>query len=218
MRLCIALLTILSTTAFADVFELNPRRHAEKIDEDLRMGKLNDRTLEAIEGALTYGTALLRDKGFDADADRIMQEWFYREKAFILMPNKNMGDHDPVQWLFDTWKFFDDTLGRELCMMGHIDDLWIFAMSIKVVVQCQDNVDEVEYARHFVGGEVTSVKLFKGGFAGSLTYWTALVACSGFVGYPWSMLCSPIAQLAEGAMDRWIAPPLSPKVWELACK
>lgn len=219
MQYLVLVLVFLSTTLKADDSQrLNPRRHAEKIDEDLRMGKLNDRTLEAIETALSTGTGLLRERGLDAKADEIMADWFYREKAFILEPTKDMGDHDPIDWLYRTWKFFDDVLGRELCVASHLDDLWVFAYSIKVVVQCLDQPDETEYARHFVGGDPNAIKLFKGGFAGSLTYWTAIAACSAFVGYPWSMLCSPVAQLSELAMDRWIAPPLSPRVRSLACR
>lgn len=214
----IFILLLLPLRSLAATEDLSPSKHAERIESDFRVGKMNDRTLEAIEAALTYGAGMLREKGHDKEAEQIMSDWFYREKAFILEPGKQMGDHSPIDWLFNVWAIMDTLLGREIMIQAHLDDLWIFAYSIKPCITCQDNIDKPEYALHFVGGPVNSVKLFEGGFAGSVTYWTALIACSAGVSYPWALLCSPVAQLAEWAMERFIAPPLSPRIWGLVCE
>lgn len=217
MKLFALFLCLVSFSAPAK--DLNPRDYAEQVEKDLEAGKLNEMTLNAIEAALHVAAAELRDLGHNAYAEEILSDWYYREKGFILsgLSSKEMGDHDPVEWLFSVWKKLDKLIGTEAMVFMHLDDLWIFATSLKVVIRCQDHVDKDEYARHFVGYETNAVKLFKGGFAGALTYWVAMLACSAAASQPWSVLCSPVASLAEAAVWLWVAPPLSPKVWKQVC-
>jgi hypothetical protein len=189
---------------------INPQSTAEGVSEMLG-GSLEDRqerTLTALDVLVRSAAVALRDVGRDAKADEVMSDWLYRQRGFLLdeLNAKDLGDHEPIEWLYDLWFTLNELLGEGTMRMMHLDDLYIFAYAIPVVFWCLDAVDELEYALHFVP------------FSGAVTYWAAMAACQAAAfGTAWTLICSPVASVAELAMIELIAPGLSPRVWELAC-
>lgn len=164
----------------------------------------------AVERAIRASRMFLTKRGLKKDGDRIWKEWEERRWFFMQLDSeltgKDIGDHEPIKWLYDTWAFLNKMLGEQTMKYTHLDDLWIFAYSIPVVFTCLDQVDAPEYAAHFIP------------FAGSLTYWSAMIACTIGAPAPWSMLCSPLGELCEYAMVTFIAPKITDKVWKLSCE
>ena len=202
MRLIIVFLCLFSFTATAQT----PRLEAFKLGKAIERGELKEKSIEAIGNAIAFGANELKKRGFHEDAERITSEWKGLYKPLLGLSILDIGDHNPIKWLYDVWYKLDDVLGTEIMVMAHLDDIWIFAYSIKVVWQCQDNVSELEYKLHFVP------------FLGSVTFWTVLIICDIGVPVPWSLLCSPAAMLAEAICREYVAPPLSPKMWTRVCK
>jgi len=132
-----------------------------------------------------------------------MQDWFYNQKSFILA--KDLGDHAPIKWLLDVYDTFVRLLGPQITKNAHLDSFYVWAYSIPVVFKCIDQVDTVEYSKHFIP------------FASHTAYWGALITCSVMTPVPWSLLCTPLAILCEISMHDFIAPALSPKMYEKAC-
>lgn len=196
------------------------KQQAEQFRSDVEAGKMLDRAMTAIETALIVGSDKLRENGYDNEAEMIMSDWFDRE-AFntrYLLTTKTIGDHAPIQWLYDVWEKMDELLGSKLMMYMHTDDLHVFSLATKPCVMCQDNISEADYYLHFVGDDPSPKVDQRSGFAGSTAYWISMAACSASMSAPWSMLCSPVAGLVERAVYEWVAPPLSPKAWKLVCK
>ncbi len=177
----------------------------DRLEKVFLTGKFTDDATKALDGMIAEGTDRLRAKGHNAEADKIGQDWAYRYHDFLVQ-SYDVGDHAAIQWLYDVWHTLDSILGTNVMKMTHLDDLWEFAYTIPVVFNCLDHVDSPEYQKHFVM------------FAGATSYWVAMGVCAGALfGTPYAIICSPVGDVCEKVMDRWIAPKISPKVWDKVC-
>ena len=205
---------VLSSLAFAD---FNPRtfrqEHNQKLKEDIENGKLKERALEATENALRFGAAELRKRGMDNEADRIMQDWIYNQKAFMLdyFSLKAITDHEPIQWLYDTWKLLDDALGTQFMVMSHLDDLFYWAYGFRTTFFCFDQPNLIQYMECYV-------PVIEG-----IVYWSAYISCevacmASGAGAALSLICSPLAVVCEDVTTMFISPKLGPIVYKKVCE
>jgi hypothetical protein len=187
---------------------INPRDHAYTIKADINNGQLKKRTIEALDNMIRTGSDELRKKHHDNDADRIMQDWLYNQRAFILdrIDGKDLGDHKRIEWLYQVWFKIDSTLGHTLTIMLHLDDIYDFSYAIPVVFSCVDNVDSPEFLKHYTP------------FLGGLGYWTAYITCMVMAEIPVSFICSPLAVIVEDICRIIVAPATNDFVWGKSCQ
>lgn len=186
-----------------------PLEESDRLEEVFLTGKFADDTTKGLDTLFQEATDQLRKKGYNNEADQISSDWAYRYRDFLLQPNtlKDIGDHQPIQWLYDTWKQLDTLLGHTFMVMSHLDDLYEFAYTIPVVFRCEDNVDAVEYSKHFTV------------FSGAVAYWVSMATCAAALfGSPYALICSPVGDVCEWIVKNRIAPRISNRVWEKVCQ
>lgn len=148
----------------------------------------------------------------------------------------DMGDHKPLsEKLALFYMLLEAKLGHELCVMLHLTDINVINFTIPVVfhpqkteVWCQETLAmnpndncEDEYRRHTAGTlwqktPDQNAKLpLHDGTLGVVSYWVVFGACEvATYGAGWFIICSPLGDVVEIAMERYVAPPLSDKIFE----
>lgn len=156
---------------------------------------------QTVNNMVVEGTNQLYAHGYKDVADRYIHE-FESFKSQIAN-SYDLGDHEPwSQWLV---KFYADLvkyLGQDLVNFLHLDDINIINFALPVVWHPK-LYDIDEYRKHFVP------------LAGSLTYWSAYIACS-VITYGQGaifLICTPIGTVCEKVMVIHIAPGLSDRIW-----
>ncbi len=168
------------------------------------------RTDRALGALFTVADRLLRREGHRAEADRLAAEWstraHYVERAYLA---EGMGDHAPYsKWLEDQYFLLLTLLGPELMEAWHLDDIGVFNWGIVVTLHLEqlgdDPIDLPEY------------KLHAHPFLGVVSYWSVNLGCAiGTWGLGWiSMVCTPVAMIAEFTMVEYVAPRFSTAMYE----
>lgn len=181
--------------------------------KSVEAGRLLDETLGRIVDRVV---AVYEARGDRQTASRIEAE--YRIKFLNFYENaaiKEMGDHEYLsEWLHTVHDKIHNELGDQLCKFLHTHDLFIINFGVPVI-RAPESFDLPEYTDHFAGHMDGPYYFIHHGVAGVVTYWTVNAVCSaGTAGMGAAVFaCSPIASLAEFAMDKHISPKLALKVW-----
>lgn len=181
---------------------------ANRLEQSFRDGKSRQEVNRAIGQAILAAGVELTKRGEKAKADKMTTEWNQVYQGFLLDDRlKDVGDHDPVVWLYDVWFMLNGVMGEQAMKSTHLDDIWEFSMTIRVVFKCEDMVDEVEYQKHFVM------------LSGATAYWVTFAVCSGATyGTATALACGPAGTACEYIVDKTIAPRLAPFGWKIVCK
>jgi hypothetical protein len=163
---------------------------------------------KATDNLIRTSIGELRKRGHEALASSIEMDWVSRYHGFVFRfnPGRDVGDHEAIAWLLKIHNDIESILGEKICKALRIHDLWTIAYTVPVVFSCVDKVDLLEYAKHFIP------------LSGIAAYWVSYGVCVGAtMGTGVVFSCGLIGMGVEGLVVRFIAPPLSPKVWKLSC-
>ena len=187
-----------------------------EIRRDLRtLDGVARRTDAAIANMVRAAALTLGENGHEDAAWQIETEYqdsFENFLEFMVSRNtKDLGDHAPLsEWLDEWYQRLEDLLGPEVMRLTHLDDIWVVNFAVPVVFDPRrekgiwdDPEPQEEYSEHFIP------------LAGVVAYWGAWISCTvatlstGAVTY----ICAPIASGVEYIMVRYVAPPLSDRVY-----
>lgn len=192
-----------------DVAEVSTRteRMAREFDIEVRDGRLKQRTNIALNALVRFAAFKLRAKGHKVEAKKLVDEWESTWDGYIYRVGRDLGDHRPLsQWLSDKYDMLELILGTKVMEFTRLVDIKIINFAIPVVFSCVDNVDEVEFGKHFVP------------FSGVVVYWTSFFACVGGTWGTGFLFCSPISFGCELLTKNMLAPALNPTVWKWSCQ
>lgn len=182
---------------------------------------------QALSHLIVAASWALERRGYHAEAVQMRSEYQERyqrgihEYALGIVP-VDIGDHAPLsQWLETQYQKLAKLLGPTLMRALKLEDIRILNYSIPVVFHPNgykgDKWDMLDYRDHFAG---TRTKLFyplteHDGFAGVVSYWVVWAVCTGAT---WGMgaipfICSPIAELSDFAIEKWVAPKMSDAIF-----
>jgi len=170
--------------------------------DDFVQQRFAERTERALNALIETGASVLKDKGFEEDANQMRAEWFLLTRRGVGL--FDLGDHAPLnQWLAKTYAKLESKLGAKVMTFFRLDDIKIFNYAIPVVFSPSKwSMDE--YRLHFVP------------FSSAVAYWISRLSCS-LITTGWiNWLCGTIAELPRYAVGKWIAPGLSDKIHKMA--
>lgn len=189
-------------------------RIAREIYEDkmVVLARKTDRSLAAI---IDIGTRNLRLRGYKKEATEL-QSGYYKLTHFVektvLKGVRDIGDFEPLsKYLAVAYEVLEYKLGYQICYTLRLTDIKSLNYAIPVVFHpCKFGLSEFEL--HFVH----DIKYR--GLLPVVSYWTTVITCSiATFGAGYFFVCSPLAMGVEFAMDRWVAPALAPKIYNLVC-
>src|SRR3972149_2026155 len=124
---------------------------AEAYGQEIREGRMRERSNMALNAIVRFAAFKLKAKGHKAKANQLIKEWEGKWSGYIMHVGRDLGDHRPLsQWLAEKYAMLELILGADLCHMLRLDDLKIINYAIPVVFSCVDNVNEVEFGKHFI--------------------------------------------------------------------
>lgn len=179
---------------------------SEGFSEEVQQGRMRERTNGALNAMIRFAAFKLKTKGHKKEAALLVNEWETRWNGYLMRVGRDIGDHRPLsQWLAEKYDMLELILGVDICHMLRLDDLKTVNYGIPVVFSCVDNVDVVEFEKHFVP------------FSGVVIYWTSFFTCVGGTWGTGFLFCSPISWGCEFVTEKWIAPKLNETVWGWSC-
>lgn len=180
---------------------------ANQFIDDVQRGQLRQRTSIALNAMVRYAAFRLRLSGHKDESAKLIAEWESGWDTYLLRASaRDLGDHAPLSvWLSEKYAMLEFVLGVDICHFFRLDDIKTLNYAIPVVFSCIDNVDVVEYGRHFIP------------FSGTVVYWASFFACVGGTWGTGFLFCSPISVGAEFITKNWAAPALNEPAWDLAC-
>ncbi len=209
---------------------------AESVTYRLRQGDVHGLAADAFSNIFRYAAAELRERGFNHDADRMLDQWEGSYEYYVAGLLGDVGDHDPFSdWLALTYAILTADLGDKFLESSHIKDVWVLNFTLKIVFDphqeskwCLDQLVsypgdtcEAEYRRHFAGTKYAGPDPYATddylhhGFSGVVGYWLVWGACEGATyGTGWILICTPAGTLAEVLIEKLVAPKASDKFWE----
>lgn len=182
---------------------------AARFERAIRNGRFEERTTRAIDRLVKQAAHELWIRGHRELSVEIEEGWRENQNfVYELRDWRGLGDHPGVVWMLEAHEKIEGVLGLTLCRLLRLHDLWRLGTTIKVVFQCVDAVDTMEYQLHFVE------------FAGVVSYWVSWAICCGAT---WGagaigLICSPISLGCEFIVMKAIAPRISDRFWKLACQ
>jgi hypothetical protein len=164
----------------------------------------------AIEVLLTSAIDRLQKEGHSDLAHQVAAEW-----AQVASLNAaqfgtlDLGDHEPLnRWLARTYDKIESKLGKRIMHLLRYDDLKVFNFGIPVVFNPNgkggNTWNMTEYGKHFVP------------FSGAVTYWTVNGACRVVASGLWSYACGMVSEGPRYAVEKWVAPLISNRVYRVA--
>lgn len=217
-------IALLLSTALASparaAFDYHPALKSFQADleseDKLKMAQDGDR---ALAGLIKMAVRELNRQGYPEKAAEVQSEYAeYANYLYITVMQEqqgllgDIGDHNPLSaWLTKLYNDLESILGFEVCHFLHLDDINTMNYVIPVVFHLKvlggDQIGEPEYALHFVP------------FSGITAYWTIWAICEvGTSGTAWVLVCMPAGTGAEIITERFIAPPLAPKIYPVFWK
>lgn len=161
---------------------------------------------DMVNDMVVKGINTLYDKGFKADADRLLHEYDFTVKGKIV-DSWDLGDHEPwSQWLVKFYAELVRLLGQDLVNYLRLDDINEVNYAVPVVFHPKDpRWDMIEYRKHFVP------------LAGAIGYWVPYISCEAITyGSGWILICMPIGDICEKVVVNYIAPDLSDRIYKKA--
>ena len=188
-----------------------------------RLDTLATKTDESLNRMVKLASWVLKRKGYNTEAEQLQTQYaeLYSHAVFNYAMDiypVDLGDHAPLsQWLADWYNKLEAKLSPEIMRYTKLEDIKILNYSIPVVFHPKgyngDSWDMVEYRNHFAG---TRTKFFypmseHDGIIGVIGYWSVWAVC---VGATWgagaiTFICSPIAEVSDFAIEKYVAPPVS---------
>lgn len=209
----------------------------QSVASRLAAGDTTNLAAESFDAMFATAERMLRERGHQAEAAQLDAEWTHEYRAkFTLLTDA--GDHKPVsEWIEQWYQKLYDILGDKLMEMSHLKDIWVLNYTIPVVFHASsaspwcaedlqkhpDDTCKREYARHFVGTKYPRVVdsdaniVTHHGFSGVVTYWLVWAGCEAATyGTGWFVVCTPAGDLAEYAIEKWVAPKVSDDLYDRA--
>jgi len=190
------------------------------------LGTFAIKTDESIARMVKLAVWTLNRKGYHNEARELSEQYenLYTHAVYYYAMDihpVDLGDHAPLsQWLADWYVKLESMLSPLIMRLTKLEHIKIINYSIPVVFSPNgkngDTWDMLEYRRHFAG---TRTKLLyplteHDGLAGVVAYWTTWGVCMGAsFGTLWVFVCSPIGELSDFAIGKWVAPPISDLVY-----
>lgn len=173
--------------------------------KEVQEGRFAERTNLALNAIVRFAAFQLTLKGHKDEADKLIAEWESGFDGYLL--RRDLGDHAPLSmWLAEKYAMIEFILGTEVCHFLRLDDIKTINYGIPVVFKCVDDVDVVEYGKHFIP------------LSGVAVYWSSFFACVGGTWGTGFLFCSPISMGAEWLTETWAAPRLNPTVHKWSCQ
>lgn len=163
----------------------------------------------AVDNLIKTTIGELKKRGHHTLAGTIEMDYIQRYKGFVMtfQPGRDVGDHEAISWLLKIHDDIEFVIGPKLCHATRIHDLWVIAYTIRVVFSCQDNVDPLEYAKHYIP------------LSGIAARWVSYGTCCGLsLGTGVIYFCGLIADGVEELTIRFISPLLLPTAYKMACE
>lgn len=209
-------------------------RLAMATDADAALNKLIARAVEALNdeankndakadrlqrrGAL-WDAMAYRERASDlrAKGEKFATEWQYDYKGFLpkmvgLLGDGPLGRETPElftpmsMWLRDWYHTMKSMLGEFVMVSLHLDDLQVFNEGSVVVLRLSKMGTEIPTEAMY--------KLYFCPWTGAVAYWLTYIGCeAAAMGLDVSLLCGPIAMIAEETVYRYIAPKWSPRFY-----
>lgn len=240
LALCLALL-LSASPALADYGTEHAHGIAQQVVNAFDQGQGHYQVGAALNQIVATATRLLKDRGLDSDAAGLNADWAHMQELYF-QPNSplrldDMGDHDPLsQWLANLYDKLLALLGQKVMDMTHLSDIKVFNFATPVVFHpkasekwCVETLKEhpedtciAEYRRHFAGTRWQRVddpfaKSLHDGLIPVICYWLAWGACEAATwGTGWFIICTPIGDVCEVLAERYLAPPMSDKIFNRA--
>lgn len=194
-------------------------RRAKAISRDIErrdFGALAEKSNLALRGIMRVAVRNLKKRGFKDEAKKLQREWRSLDGTLIEVVSRrnwDIGDFAPLnQWLAVAYEILELKLGYDLCRLLRLSDIKTINYAIPVVFKpCP--YGETEFALHFIHDSKYR------GLCPVIAYWVTIITCnimtfgSGNIFF----ICSPLGWGVETATDRWVAPYLAPKLYELMC-
>jgi hypothetical protein len=186
------------------------KKEVSGLVSEFNQSQLSGRMFTAIETLLAAASEKLQDEGHHALAQQIASEWFQVTSANAAQfGTLDLGDHAPLnEWLARTYDKIESKLGHKIMHWLRYDDIKVFNDGIPVVFRPKgsksDAWDIVEYGKHFVP------------FSGAVIYWTVNGACKVVTAGLWDYACGMISEGPRYAVESWVAPFISDRVFRMA--
>ena len=193
------------------------KKKTDQFERDIKAGHLAYDTDRALNALIRLGWYKLSRVGQKEAANKMLREWEgqWQGEVSRLWLTRGIGDHRPLsQWLAEKYTMMEFLLGKDVCHALRLDDIKTINFGIPVVISCVDNVDEVEYGRHFIADEVNGYR----GLGPVVAFWVTEFACVGFTWGTGFLYCGPIAMGVEYLTKQFVAPRLNHPLWNLVCQ
>lgn len=177
----------------------------KQFEKEVKSGRLQRKTNTALDAIVKLAVYKLKRVGKKAEADLLLKEWKERWDGYLL--KRDLGDHAPLsQWLAEKYAMLEFILGVDVCHALRLDDIKIINYAIPVVFSCIDDVNLIEYEKHFDP------------LVGTAAYWVTFFSCVGMTWGSGFLFCGPIAMGVEYLSESFVAPRLCPMAFGWACK
>lgn len=169
---------------------------------------------DAVAAWVNISAFMLERKGYQWDADNLRYEYSkyyssnYQDQYLGIY--SDLYDHDPLsQWLARAYDLIEGVLGIKTCQLLHLDDIREVDYGLYVVLKPRGDAN-------FTPPKPWGIDNYRENFVPSaegITYWVTYGICTGIsFGMGVVIMCSPIGELAEEAMDL-VSPKISDKVY-----
>lgn len=181
------------------------QKMSKQFEKEVKSGRLQRKTNTALDAIVRLSVYKLNRIGKKAEAAQLLKEWKDQWDGYLI--RRDLGDHAPLsQWLAEKYAILEFILGVDVCHALRLDDIKIINYAIPVVFSCIDDVDLVEYEKHFDP------------LVGTAAYWVTFFACVGGTWGTGFLFCGPIAMGVEYLSENFAAPRLCPMAFGWACK
>lgn len=194
---------------FENTKEKNERL-ALRFQRDMVSGLGSQLLVSALDNIFANVDRELGRRGHAIEAETIAEEYRTKFRGIFLTMKmggfRDVGDHAAIQWLLSVHDRIEGIIGHLLCVQLGFHDLWSLAYAIPVVFSCVDQVDLVEYAKHF------SL------FCGIVAYWATDIACMiATSGTGVGIVCGLVASAVKRIVVNRVAPAIDDWAWGRAC-
>lgn len=209
-----------------------------RITQRLNDGDFTNLMVESYDQMFALAQTLMTNAGHGDEAALLKNEWEGRYRNLMAGKLEDVGDHKPLsEWVNEWYTIIYNLLGETVMTDTHLKDIWILNFTVPVVFHPQasnawcteqlsvfpEDTCEAEYRRHFAGTRwqpfdpYASDEYTHDGFSGVVAYWVTWGACEvATYGTGWFLVCTPAGDLVEDAIEKWVAPKLSNRIYERA--
>ena len=178
-------------------------------------------TDQAMQAIINQAAEVLDYYGYEKDAASIKSEYarsYTTAFSGMFLGDKELGDHPPMSvWLDTVHKRIEDSIGEYLCKFFHLHDMYVLNYGFPSILR-PGALGREDYMDAFAGHLIWGWFWEHHGVSGVVTYWLVNGACSmgtagmGVVAF----ICGPISGFAETSVDKYLAPKIGGRIWELA--